>query len=396
MYRKGTQKRRGVYEEKICSSVTGSQDGTEYDSVRRRKQCSGNDGGNTATTAAPAETKTEETTAAEAKEESKEEAKESEATAEKAPEDYTGTVVVYSPHDADPLNAGVNLFMEKYPNVKVEVVAAGTGELCNRIAAESANPIADVLWGGGADSLAAFKDYFAPYVCANDDVIAEEYKDPDDKWIGESPLPMVLFYNKDLIEKDGMTIPESWEDLTKPEWKGKIAYCLPSKSGSAYTQLCTMILGHGGKEDGWDFIKKLYDNLDGKIVDSSGKCHKMVADGEFYVGLTLEKAAVQYKDDPSVGFVYPKDGTSAVPDGVALVKGCPNEENAKLFIDFVTSKECQTEQSENWGRRPVRSDMDVAEGLAKLSDLVLVDYDFDWAANEKESIIEHFNDIMVN
>ena len=38
-------------------------------------------------------------------------------------------------------------------------------------------------------------------------------------------------------------------DLTKPEWKGKIAYCLPSKSGSAYTQLCTMILGHGGKED---------------------------------------------------------------------------------------------------------------------------------------------------
>ena len=66
-----------------------------------------------------------------------------------------------------------------------------------------------------------------------------------------------------------------------------------------------MILGHGGKEDGWDFIKKLYDNLDGKIVDSSGKCHKMVADGEFYVGLTLEKAAVQYKDDPSVGFVYP-------------------------------------------------------------------------------------------
>ena len=266
----------------------------------------------------------------------------------------------------------------------------------NRIAAESANPIADVLWGGGADSLAAFKEYFQPYVCANDEFIGDAYKDPDDLWIGESPLPMVIFYNKDLIEKDGLTIPESWEDLTKPEWKGKIAYCLPSKSGSAYTQLCTMILGHGGKEAGWDFIKQLYDNLDGKIVDSSGKCHKMVADGEFYVGLTIEKSAIKYADDPSVGFVYPKDGTSAVPDGVALVKGCPNEENAKLFIDFVTSKECQTEQSQNWGRRPVRSDMEVGEGMAKLEDLVLVDYDFDWAANEKEANIEKFNDIMVN
>ena len=321
---------------------------------------------------------------------------ESEASGEKAPEEYSGSVVVYSPHDADPLNAGVNLFMEKYPNVKVEVVAAGTGELCNRIAAEAANPIADVLWGGGADSLVAFKEYFQPYVCANDEFIGEAYKDPDDLWIGESPLPMVIFYNKELIERDGLTIPEAWEDLIDPAWKGKIAYCLPSKSGSAYTQLCTMILGHGGKEDGWAFIEQLYDNLDGKIVDSSGKCHKMVADGEFHVGITIEKSAIQYADDPNVGFVYPSDGTSAVPDGVALVKDCPNEENAKLFIDFVTSKECQEDQSQNWGRRPVRNDLEVGEGMAKLDDLVLVDYDFDWAANEKESIIERFNDIMVD
>ena len=103
------------------SSVTGSHDGTEYDSVveaetpllpqhrqrpRQRKQQQ-----------------------QKLRKSLKKKQKESEATAEKAPEDYSGTVVVYSPHDADPLNAGVNLFMEKYPNVKVEVVAAGTGEL---------------------------------------------------------------------------------------------------------------------------------------------------------------------------------------------------------------------------------------------------------------------------
>lgn len=305
----------------------------------------------------------------------------------------SGTVVVYSPHDADPLNAGVNMFMEKYPDIQVEVVAAGTGELLNRIAAEAENPIADVLWGGGADSLAAFKEYFQPYVCANDDVIDEAYKDPDDLWIGESPLPMVIFYNKELLAKDGLDAPKSWEDLTDPKWEGKIAYCLPSKSGSAYTQLCTMLLAHGGKEDGWDFIKKLYANLDGKMVDSSGKCHKMVKDGEFYVGLTIEKSAVQYEGDDTVGFCYPEDGTSAVPDGVALVKGAPNEANAKLFIDFVTSKECQEAQNKDFGRRPARSDVEPV-GLPALSDIKLVDYDFDWAANDKEANVEKFNDIM--
>ena len=97
----------------------------------------------------------------------------------KNPEDYTGNLVVYSPHDADPLAAGVALFEEAYPNIKVAVVAAGTGELCQRIVAESANPQGDVLWGGGADTLAAYKEYFSPYVCANDDVISASFKDPD-------------------------------------------------------------------------------------------------------------------------------------------------------------------------------------------------------------------------
>ena len=306
-----------------------------------------------------------------------------------------GTLVIYSPHDADPLNDGVNMFMKAYPDIQVEVVAAGTGELCNRIKAESAAPIADVLWGGGADSLAAFKDYFQPYECANDAVIDEAFKDANDLWIGESPLPMVIVYNKELLKKEGMEAPTGWETLLQPEWKGKFAYCLPSKSGSAYTQLCTMILGHGGKEDGWEFIRQLYANTDGRMVDSSGKCHKMVADGEYFAGLTLEKAAVQY-DPEKVGFIYPSDGTSAVPDGVAIVKDCVNLENAKLFVDYVTGIDCQTVQSQKWGRRPVRSDLEVPGGMAKLSEIALVDYDFDWAASEKEMIVETFNEIMVN
>ncbi len=303
-------------------------------------------------------------------------------------------VVVYSPHDAEPLNDGVNMFMEKYPDIKVEVVAAGTGELINRIKAEEAKPIADVLWGGGADSVVAFKEYFEPYKGENFDAIPDAYKDKDGVWVGESPLPMVIFYNKKLIADAGMEPPKTWEDLTKPEWKGKIAYASPAKSGSAYTQLCTMLLGHGGKEDGWAFIKKLYDNLDGKILDSSSKCHKMVADGEYFVGLTLEKAAVKYIKDENVAFIYPEDGTSAVPDGVALVKNGPNPDNAKLFIDFVTSKECQEAQSQKWGRRPARADVKVPEGMAELEAIPLVDYDFAWASSAKEENIEKFNDIV--
>ncbi|GHU78032.1 ABC transporter substrate-binding protein [Clostridia bacterium] len=302
-----------------------------------------------------------------------------------------GTLVVYSPHDANPLNAGIALFEAAYPDIKVEVVAAGTGELLQRIAAEAQNPLADVLWGGGADSLAAFKSYFTPYVSANDDVIGDAYKDPDDLWIGESPLPMVIFYNKELVSED--QAPKTWDDLLDPQWKGKIAFASPAKSGSAFTQLCTMIFAHGGPDGGgWDFVRAFYANLDGKVQDSSGNCHKMVASGEYPIGVTLEKSAVLYADNPNVAYVYPA-GNSAVPDGVALVKGGPNPDNAKLFIDFVTGLACQTEQSTNWSRRPVRSDLQPV-GLPALDTLDLCEYDFDWAANNKEDIIEQWQDIV--
>ena len=311
--------------------------------------------------------------------------------AEKAPEDYTGNLVVYSPHDADPLNAGVEMFRQTYPNINVEVIAAGTGELCQRVVAEAANPQGDVLWGGGADTLAAYTDYFAPYVCANDDVIGDAYKDANDLWIGESPLPMVFIYNKTLI--DEADVPTTWEGLCDESLKGKIAYASPAKSGSAYTQLCTMLFSQPTLDEGWALVEKFIANLDGKIQDSSGNCHKLVASGEYVLGVTIEKSAVLYNDNPDIGYVYPEKN-SAVPDGVALIKNCPNEENAKLFIDFVTSLECQTAQNGDWARRPVRSDL-TPVGLCELSELDLGDYDFAFAATEKESIVEKWNDLTV-
>ena len=73
-------------------------------------------GGKAAETTAAPETKVEETKAEESKAEETKAETEAAKDGEKKPEDYTGSVVVYSPHDADPLNAGVNLFMEKSMN----------------------------------------------------------------------------------------------------------------------------------------------------------------------------------------------------------------------------------------------------------------------------------------
>ena len=302
-----------------------------------------------------------------------------------------GSLVVYSPHDADPLNAGVAMFQAAYPDIDVQVIAAGTGELCQRIVAESENPQGDVLWGGGADTLAGYVDYFDAYICANDDVIGDAYKDADDMWIGESPLPMVFIYNKNLIAEED--VPKTWDDLCNEALKGKIAFASPAKSGSAYTQLCTMLFSKDTIDEGWELVFNFIKNQVGKVQDSSGNCHKLVASGEYAVGVTIEKSAVLYNDNPDIAYVYPEKN-SAVPDGVALIKNCPNPDNAKLFIDFVTGLECQTAQNADWARRPVRSDL-TPVGLVGLDTLDLGNYDFAYAAKNKAEIVEKWNDLTI-
>lgn len=305
-----------------------------------------------------------------------------------------GSVTVYCPHEAGPLNAGVQAF-EEATGITVDVVAAGSGELLKRIEAESNNPLADVFWGGGAESTAAYSEYFDSFVSEYDSFIPETAKAQNDKWIGESPVPVVIMYNKSLVSEQDA--PKGWEDLLDPKWKGKIAFADPAKSGSAYTLLCTMITAFGrdnGK--GWDFVKKLVANLDGKIQGSSSNSYKLVADGEYYIGLTQEKSVQTYLlAGANVGMVYAKEGTSAVPDSIAIVKNSKNPENARIFVNYMLGRENQDMMSKNFNRRPARNDLEPPKGLIAMADINLVDYDFLWASKNKGEIINTWKDIVV-
>ncbi len=313
----------------------------------------------------------------------------------KAPEDYAGTLTVYSPHDSDPLNDGIAAFEAVYPNVKVEVVADGTSNLVAKIAAESAAPVADVLWGGGADTLAAYKDYFQPYCPSSIDLIDPSLYDAEYNWIGESPLPMVFIANTTLIPEDA--IPTTWKDLANwdADTYGKIAIADPTSSGSAFTQLCTMIFLYGEEADdyaaGWELVSQIMPKLE--VKNSSSLAHKDVFAGENALGITLEKAAIKYEED-FMKVIYPTDGTSAVPDGVAIVKNCPNQELAELFVEFVLGYDCQVRQNAEWGRRPIRSDVSPV-GLIALNEITLMNYNFNYAAANASDIKEMWQDLLV-
>jgi iron(III) transport system substrate-binding protein len=302
----------------------------------------------------------------------------------------SGSLTLYSPHPTATINIGVEMFKVKYPQIKVEVVAAGTGELLNRIAAEKDNALGDVMWGGGAESLQGFAQYFEPYKPNGIENVDPIYYDSQFRWIGESPLPMVIMYNTNLVPAN--LVPTKWEDVLRPEFKGKIAMADPNRSGSAYTILLTLIQAFGKETgQGWFFVEDFLRNIDGKILSSSASVYRDTAAGNYWLGLTLEKAAQDYVIAGSpVKIVYPSEGTSATPDGAAIVKGAKNIENAKLWMDFIVSYELQDEMAKKVFRRSVRSDVASPSGLPALKDIKFIDYDFAWAADNRVALLDQF------
>lgn len=88
----------------------------------------------------------------------------------------------------------------------------------------------------------------------------------------------------------------------------------------------------------------------------------------------------------SIAVVYPRDGTSSVPDGSALIRGAVHPDNAKRFLDFTVSQEVQQLLSDQY-RRPVREDVGTNPALPGLSEVVLVDYDLAWASENHDAIL---------
>jgi iron(III) transport system substrate-binding protein len=91
-----------------------------------------------------------------------------------------------------------------------------------------------------------------------------------------------------------------------------------------------------------------------------------------------------------VKVIYPADGTVAQMEGVAVIRGGPNPETAKAFVDYVTRKDVREAILKFAFRRPARGDLDLAQlpgQMPALGEVKLVDYDEDgWTAKRAETM----------
>lgn len=270
--------------------------------------------------------------------------------------------VVYTSNNVQTVDVALDVIKKRAAGLTVQKVTSGTGALMKRIEAESANPLGDVVWGAGFDTLAAYKQNFQAYRSPQLQGLDASLAGAGDLWAASNLHVMVVMVNAKQLK--GKPAPKTWADLADPAWKGKVVIGDPVSSGSAYGQVYGLyrLLG----EDG---LKKLAANV--VVSKSSAQVYRGVADGEYPVGITMEYAAYSYVagGQKDIQLVYPADGTFVQPEAVAIIKNPKNgSQAAQQLYDQLLSREVQeAELVENF-RRPSRSDIDVAK-LTKLPNL---------------------------
>jgi iron(III) transport system substrate-binding protein len=292
-------------------------------------------------------------------------------------------VVVYSPHGGDMLSAFEQRFETDNPTYDLQFLDLASQTVLDRLRAERANPQCDVWWGASAATFATAADegLLEPYRPAWGDALPSDAHDQDYRWVGLYETPEVLVYNNvALTEADA---PRDWDDLLDPKWKGKILIRDPGASDTMRTIFGAMILREwdksNGPDAGFEWLRRLAANT---------KDYPATWDAVL-TSLNRQEAILSVWNMPDVKRVaaekgynlatrVPTSGSPIVTDGIAIVKGAPHTEAAKVLFEYVSSPDSLVFAAEHFYRIPARTDFDKARLPQWMRELEVKRMPMDW------------------
>lgn len=306
-------------------------------------------------------------------------------------------VTIYFSPTIDQMTPVLDAFKAKYPDIEIKTYRGVSEEMAATMDLEvkSGNPQFDVVFMSNGPVITLQDKYqcFQKFTPEGQEHFQQALLDPEGELMPIGTGFYTIIYNKNLVgEAD---IPISFKDLIDPKWNHGIVMADPTSSSSVYTFIWFITQYLDQKEYGWDYFKKLQ-ALDVSYVSSHGTLGETVAIGERKVGIqVMATAGSSLKKGDPIGIVYPEEGLPSEVNVLAIRKDTPNDEAAKLFANFIASKEGQKLVGDNCGWVPVRTDLDeytLADGT-KLSDVTMLARDVKWVNSEKPMVIEKFGEI---
>jgi iron(III) transport system substrate-binding protein len=182
-----------------------------------------------------------------------------------------------------------------------------------------------------------------------DDIdIPTNYQDEAGHWLGLSLRARPLMVSVD--SEQGLTITRL-EDLTKPEWKGKL--CVRSSSNIYNQSMVAALITQLGETNTQELVQGLVNNFarppqggdrDQIKAVASGLCSVAIANTYYLAGMLSSKDEVAVEQAKAVQVVWPNQadrGTHINISGIALTKNAPNKESAVKLVQFLLSEDSQ-------------------------------------------------------
>lgn len=303
------------------------------------------------------------------------------------------TLNVYTALETDQLKAYQESFNKSYPDVEIKWTRDSTGIITAKLLAEKSKPVADVIMGVAASSMVVFdkEGMLEGYAPANLKEINPRFKAASNPptWVGMDVWGAAVCYNTVEAAKLGLPKIESWKDLTRPEFKGKVVMPNPNSSGTGFLDVTAWLQMFGDKA-GWEFMDKLHDNI-AVYTHSGSKPCVMAGAGEFPVGISFEYRAnvVKSKGAP-IDVVFPKEGLGWDVEAIAMVKGTPQAAAAKKLLDWASTREANELYAKNFAITAIPGIATKLEHVPADYEKRLVKNDFQWMGKHRDAVLSEW------
>jgi len=301
-------------------------------------------------------------------------------------------ITVYSALNESTNNQFVAAFKAANAGYDVEILPlAAAGELQTRIRTEKNAPKADVFIGGSSE----FHDplgkegLLEPYISPNAATVDPSFRDPDGNWTGWYLGIFGLVVNRDrwAQEMAGKAKPTNWDELLSADFRGKLNMPDPVKTGGGYIFLATQVFRFNRNEDSaMEYMQALHENI-GQYVGTAPQGIELVGQGQFLMGPNWGHDILTAANRGQPVELAVPENTAHEIGAVSIVKGGPNTAAAKVFVDWVLTREASELNVKLSNRLSVLPDVPPAPGAPTLADVKLVPYDRAWATENKDRLI---------
>jgi len=300
------------------------------------------------------------------------------------------TITAYTDLEPDILNRYRTDLAEKFPDVSVQWVRESGGAITARLVAEKEHPQAEIIFGLALNGILSVDrldmlEAFAPEEQSKNDAMLRDARERP-TWVGMSVMVGAIAVNTRECERLGLPVPESWEDLTKPEYRGHIVMPNPVSSGTAYLHV-TGWLQNMPEDEAWSFMERLDKNIK-MYVHSGSKPAQMAAMGEIPIGISVDAYATAYvKKKAPVRIVIPRDGVGWDMIAAAVMRGGGNAETAHRLLEYAGSPD-SARISLEFDYLPVNPDLDGEREALLRSRLLPIDSYR--AAGERDRVLDEW------